>query len=299
MIPSAFDYVVPRSLEEALACLGRCEPGTAALLAGGMSLVPALKLRFARPATLVDVGRIAALRGIEANAGGIRIGALVTHAELLGAARLADRPVFAETARVIADPQVRNRGTFGGSLAYAHPAADWPAVFLALGGEAELFGPRGARTVAAGDFFTGIFGTAIGADEILTGVRFAHAPAHAGAAYSKMRQQASGMALVGVAAQLVLDAAGAIRAASVGVTGVNAVPFRARSLEARLQGGAPDPAALGAACAAGIAEADPLGDRHASVDYRLHLLGVHAGRALASALARARGSAGDGAGDGD
>lgn len=286
MIPAAFDYVVPRSPEEAVELLAEREPGTAAILAGGMSIVPAMKLRLARPATLVDIGRLRELAGISLTADRIRIGALATHAAILGAQELAGQPVFADTASVIADLQVRNRGTLGGSLAYAHPAADWPAVFLALRGEASLLGPQGRRTVPAEDFFTDIFATAIEAGEILTGLVFPRTRERSGAAYSKMRQQASGMALVGVAAQVALDAAGRIIEASIGVTGVNAVPFRARSLEARLRGIAPEPSVLREACAAGIAEAEPLSDQHAASDYRLQLLRVHAERALIRALAR-------------
>lgn len=287
MIPAAFDYIVPRSPEEAVARLAECEPGTAAILAGGMSLVPAMKLRLARPVTLVDIARLRELADIVLTAERLRIGALATHAALLGAPELAEYPVFAETASVVADPQVRNRGTLGGSLAYAHPAADWPAVFLALGGAASLLGPQGRRTVRAEDFFTGIFTTAIGAGEILTDVSFPRARERSGAAYSKMRQQASGMALVGVAVQVVVGASGRIDEASIGVTGVNAVPFRARSLEARLQGAVPEPAVLAKLCEAGVAEAEPLSDQHAAADYRLQLLRVHAERALTRALARA------------
>lgn len=288
MIPAAFEYLRPRSLEEAVACLLEREPGTAAILAGGMSLIPAMKLRLARPATLVDIVRLRGLAGIVCSAEHLRIGALTTHAALGGAPELARYPVFAETAGVVADPQIRHRGTLGGSLAYAHPAADWPAVFLALQGEAQLFGLQGRRSVPAEDFFTDIFETTIGAGEILTEIRFPSVRERSGAAYSRMRLQASGMALVGVAAQLMLDAEGRIDHAFIGVTGVNAVPFRARSLEMRLRGVLPDAAALRDLCATGFPEAEPLSDPHAAADYRLQMLRVHAERALGRAFERAR-----------
>lgn len=285
MIPAAFDYVAPQSLEEALRCLAG-ETGNAVILAGGMSLIPALKLRLATPAVVVDIARLRELAGVARTADRIHIGALTTHEAVLAAPGLAEFPVFAETAGVIGDPQVRNRGTLGGSLAHAHPGADWPAVFLALRGEAALAGPNGRRVVQAEEFFTSVMSTAISAGEILTGISLPRPPARSGAAYSKMRQQASGLALVGVAAHVTLDRDGRIDAATVGVTGVNAVPFRARSLEARLQGTAPRPSELPALCA-DISEAVPMNDAHADAEYRHQLLRVHAGRALALALSRA------------
>ncbi len=290
MIPVAFEYFVPHSVEEAITRLAGCEPGAAAILAGGMSLLPTMKLRIAMPAMLVDIGRLRELAGISHASGRLCIGALTSHAELLSAPELVDFPVFAETACVLGDPQVRNRGTFGGSLVQAHPAADWPAVFLALRGEAHLRGPRGERSVRSEDFFTGMLTTAVAEGEVLTRISFPVKGERSGAAYSKMRQQASGMALAGVAAQVTLDEAGHIEETTVAVTGINGVPFRAGSIEQHLRGAPPLPSALQELCA-DVPEADPVSDPHADAEYRRQLLSVHAARALARALSRAQSAA--------
>lgn len=287
MIPAPFEYRVPRSLGEAIAQLADCAAGEAAILAGGMSLLPMMKLRLATPAMLVDIAHLRELVGVSFTSGRLCIGALTTHAELLRAQELTELPVFGETASVLADPQVRNRGTIGGSLVQAHPAADWPAVFLALRGEVSLQGAEGLRTVGSESFFTGMLSTAVRQGEILTRVTFPVRSGRSGAAYSKMRQQASGMALAGVAAQVALDAAGCIEEATIGVTGINGVPFRARSVEQRLRGLAPPFPSLQELCAE-VPEADPLSDTQADADYRRQLLSIHAARALARALDRAR-----------
>lgn len=283
MIPGAFDYRVPRSLEEAVRLLD--EGSGAMILAGGMSLIPAMKLRLATPAVLIDVGRLSALRGISSASGRLHIGALTTHSALLETPELARLPIFAEAARVIGDPQVRNRGTFGGSLVQAHPAADWPAVLLALRGEVSLVSSRGRRMVESDSFFTSMLTTAVAEDEILIEASFPQGSERTGTAYSSTRQQASGMAIAGVAVQVSLDRSERIEDVSIGVTGVNAVPFRASSLELQLRGRAPRPEELETLCAE-IAEADPLSDAHAAADYRRQLLTVNATRALARALGR-------------
>jgi carbon-monoxide dehydrogenase medium subunit len=252
-----------------------------------MSLIPALKHRLAQPPLLVDLGRIPGLGEVSKSWGKARIGALTPHAALLAHPELAEAPIFAETAAVIGDVQVRNRGTFGGSLAHADPAADWPAVFLALGGEATLVGPKGKRKVAADDFFVGMFRTALAEDEILSEITLPLETKRAGAAYRKLRQPASGFAVAAAAVQLSTDRRGRIDAVRIGVTGVNTVPFRAKSVEARLVGQAPEAPALRGLCAA-IDEADPTGDLHASAEYRRHLAGVFVARAVAGALTRAR-----------
>jgi aerobic carbon-monoxide dehydrogenase medium subunit len=283
LIPAEFAYAAPRSLDEAARLLD--QNAGAKLLAGGMSLIPALKHRLATPGLVVDLVHVPGLGAIEEKGGQVRIGARATHAEVAASPALRAHPVFAETAAVIGDVQVRNRGTFGGSLAHADPAADWPAVFLALEGEATLVGPKGTRTVKASDFFTGMLSTALRHGEILTGV--ALRAERGGAAYTKLRQQASGFAIAGVAARVVCDKQGRIEHAVLGVTGINAVPFRAASVEARLRGQAPDAAALRRLCAA-VEEADPTEDIHASAEYRRHLAGVFAARSVAQALARAK-----------
>jgi carbon-monoxide dehydrogenase medium subunit len=284
MIPAGFDYAAPASLDEALRLLV-ATPG-AKLLAGGMSLIPAMKHRLVQPPLLVDLARIAELDGVSVSGGRARIGARTPHAALLAHPALDAAPIFADTAAVIGDAQVRNRGTFGGSLAHADPAADWPAVLLALGGEARIAGPKGKRSVAADDFFVGMLQSALADDEILTELVLPLETKRAGAAYRKLRQPASGFAVVGAAVQLVADRKGRIDEIRIGVTGVNPVPFRARSVEQRLRGQSPDAAALRALCAQ-IDEADPSGDLHASAEYRRHLAGVFVARAVAQALARA------------
>jgi carbon-monoxide dehydrogenase medium subunit len=284
VIPAEFDYVAPLTLDEATRALAE-SPG-AKVLAGGMSLIPAMKHRLLQPARLVDIARITELDGVDEKRGRVRIGARTLHADLVAHPQLADHPIFGETASVIGDVQVRNRGTIGGSLVHADPAADWPAVFLALDGEATLVGASGKRTVGAEDFFVGMLTSAAGEGDILTGVELHLERGRAGAAYAKLRQRASGFAVVGVAAQVVSDRRGRIDVASIGVTGVNAVPFRAHSLEARLRAAEPG-ADLRTLCS-GAEEADPMEDLHASAEYRRHLLGVFAARAVQRAWERAR-----------
>lgn len=284
MIPAEFDYVAPRSLDEAQRHLAGT-PG-AKVLAGGMSLIPAMKHRLAQPPLVVDLGRIPELEGVEERRGRVRIGARATHAAVGRAPELAGLPVFAEAARVIGDRQVQNRGTVGGSLVHADPAADWPAVFLALDGEARVVGPQGRRKVPAEAFFRGMLTSAVEAHEILTELRLEVGRKRCGAAYQKVRQPASGFAVVGVAAQVRLDRKGRCEAAALGVTGVNPVPFRARSVEARLAGRELDEGAIREACAQ-VEEAEPLDDPYASAEYRGHLLSVHAARALGRAWRRA------------
>lgn len=283
MIPAEFDYVAPASLDEALRRLTGT-PG-AKLLAGGMSLIPALKHRLAQPPLLVDLARVPGLDAIREEGGALRVGARTTHAALLAHPLAAKLAILAEAAAVIGDVQVRSRGTFGGSLVHADPAGDWPAVFLALEGEATLRGPRGERRVAADDFFVSMLTSAAEEDEVLVEAAL---PLRAGrgTAYRKLRQQASGFAIVGVAAAVELDGRGRIARAALGVTGVNPTPFRARSVEARLVGLEPRAEALRPACAA-VEEADPMEDLHAGADYRRHLLSVLAVRATLAACERA------------
>jgi carbon-monoxide dehydrogenase medium subunit len=285
MIPAEFDYAAPRTLGEAARLLA----GTAGakVLSGGMSLIPALKHRLAEAPLLVDIGRVAGLGAISVTGGRIRIGGGATHAAVMSHPELARFDVFAETGAVLADPQVRNRGTFGGSLVHADPAADWPAVFLALGGEATLVSAKGQRVVAADDFFQSLMTSAVAEGEILSELSFPVPGAKTGTAYSKVRQPASGFAIVGVAVCVQAERTGVIDEVRVGVTGVNGVPFRARSLEAKLRGKAVSGPALRAFCSQ-IEEAHPLEDMHASADYRRHLLGVFAARTIERAIARAQ-----------
>jgi len=279
MYPASFDYKRPATIDEAIALL--TEHGDdAKVLAGGHSLIPAMKLRLAQPAVVVDIGRIATLNYIREAGGAIAIGATTTHQEIESSALLREKsPLLAETASHIGDVQVRNRGTIGGSLAHADPAADYPAAILALDAEIDLVGPRGRRTVKAREFFVDLLQTAIGLDEILTEVRV---PLTAKTvAYEKTEQKASGFALAGVA---VVVGADGIR---VGITGVAATAYHAVAVEQALAGQrSPGAAAIAAAAAHAADGVEPLGDIHASPEFRAHLAGVNTRRAIERALAR-------------
>jgi aerobic carbon-monoxide dehydrogenase medium subunit len=279
MYPASFDYKRPATVEEAIALLAR-HGDDAKLLAGGHSVIPAMKLRLARPGVVVDIGRIATLNYIREAGSAIAIGATTTHREIESSTLLqAKSPLLAETASHIGDMQVRNMGTIGGSLAHADPAADYPAAILALDAEIDLAGPRGTRTVKAPAFFVDLLQTAIGPDEILTEIRV---PLTAQTvAYEKTEQKASGFALAGVAAVV---GAEAIR---VGITGVAATAYRAVAVEQALAGQrAPSAAVIAAAAVHAADGVEPLGDIHASPEFRAHLAEVNTRRAIERALAR-------------
>ncbi len=278
MIPAAFKYLRPRTVDEALSLLAQ-HGEDAKLLSGGQSLIPAMKLRLARPATIIDIGRIADLNYVREQPDHLALGAMTTHYAIESSALLAQRcPLLTELAPQIGDVQIRNRGTIGGSLAHADPAADWPAAILALDATLEIVGPNGSRLVPASEFFIDLFQTALQPNEILREIRV---PATSQAvAYVKTAQRASGFAIAGVA--VALDGAEAPR---VGITGVAAKPFRAAAVESGLSGGLTKPRLIAAAhhAADGI---DPLNDIHASAEFRAHLARVNTQRALENALAR-------------
>ena len=279
MYPANFDYKRPATVDEAIALLTK-HGDDAKVLAGGHSLIPAMKLRLARPAVVVDIGRIPNLNYIREAGGGIAIGAMATHQEIESSALLREKsPLLAETASHIGDVQVRNRGTIGGSLAHADPAADYPAAILALDAEIDLIGPRGRRTVKAPAFFVDLLQTAIGPDEILTEIRV---PLTAKTvAYEKTEQKASGFALAGVAAVVGADG---IR---IGITGVAATAYRAVAVEQALAAQrSPGAAAIAAAAAHAADGVEPLGDIHASPAFRAHLVEVNTRRAIERALGR-------------
>ena len=280
MYPAHFDYKRPSTVDEAIALLTR-HGDDAKLLAGGHSLIPAMKLRLAQPKVVVDIGRIANLSYIRAAGSSIAIGAMTTHQEIESSALLRDRsPLLAEVAAHIGDPQVRNKGTIGGSLAHADPAADYPAAILALDAEIDLAGPHGTRTVKAGAFFVDLLQTAIAPDEILIEIRV---PATAKTvAYVKTEQKASGFALAGVAAVIGADGV------RIGVTGVAVKAYRATAVERALAGQKAPPAAAIALAASHAADGvEALRDIHASSEFRAHLAQVNTRRAIERALARA------------
>ena len=286
MIPAQFDYVAPSSLAEAISLLAE-HADDAKILAGGHSLIPAMKLRLAQPQLLIDIGRIKDLAYIREEAGHWRIGAMTTHYELESSARVRELcPLLAECAGSIGDVQVRNRGTIGGSLAHADPAADWPAAILALDAELVVTSASGERTIKATDFFVDLFTTALAPGEILREIRVPQAPPHTGQAYLKLPHPASGFAVVGMACALTRGADGNCQAASVGVTGVAAKAYRARDVEQALVGRALDAQAASAAAAQAANGIEANADLFASADYRRHLAVVYTRRAIEQARAR-------------
>jgi len=283
VIPSAFEYERATSIDDALAKLA-ATGGAGKLIAGGHSLVPLMKLRLNEPTTIIDIARIPGLAGVREDDGVIEIGAGTVHHDVATSAVLRDQcPVVSDTAATIGDPQVRNRGTLGGSLAHADPAADYPAMLLAVDAQIQLQGPAGTRAVAAQDFFQDLFTVDLGADEIITAIRFA--PVRA-AAYAKLYQRASRFAIVGVAAALVV-ADGVISSARIGLTGALSSAVRLPHVEDALVGEAPTAeTASNAAKGAGTSLSDVNADLHASEEYRRAMVSVFTKRAIEGALAR-------------
>jgi len=280
MIPTAFEYQRATSVDDAIAKL----KGGGKILAGGHSLVPLMKLRLSEPGVLIDIARIPGLAGIRESGGKIEIGAATVHHDVATSQLLRDKsPFVAEAASDIGDQQVRNRGTLGGSLAHSDPAADYPAVMLALDADIVVKGPNGARTVKASAFFQGLFTVDLGSDEIITGVQFVPVKT---AAYAKLHQRASHFAIVGVAAALDVKS-GTIQSARVGLTGASTHAMRLSKVEAALAGKPPSKATIDAAAKdAGAEIADINSDIHASADYRRAMIPVFTRRALEAAMAR-------------
>jgi carbon-monoxide dehydrogenase medium subunit len=277
VIPVEFDYTAPASLEEALSALA--EGGEdAKLLAGGHSLVPLMKLRLAAPSLLIDLRRIEGLAGVSRSNGDLRIGALTTHATLERAPELG---LLARTASTIADQQVRNRGTIGGSLAHGDPASDLPAVILAAEGSVTLRGPSGEREVAAADLFQDYLTTAVGPDEVMTEVRI---PALEGYGWGalKFNRRAEDWAMVGVCA-LVKSSEGRCEDVRIGLTHMSSVPLRATAAEAALRGEALSPQSIADAADQAAEGTEPPGDLNATPEYKRHLARVLTRRALEQA----------------
>jgi carbon-monoxide dehydrogenase medium subunit len=287
MTPSTFDYHAPKTLKKAMSLVQEFGDD-AKVLAGGHSLIPLMKLRFAAPSVVIDFGGIVGLKKVTAGNETITIGAMATHYAVESHRLLKSKcPLLPETAAEIGDAQVRNRGTVGGSVAHADPAADWPAPMLALNAQFDIAGPGGERTVAASDFFIDLFITALLPQEVLTHIRIPTPPKRSGGAYVKMRQSASGFALAGVATQVTLDDAGNCASVAVGITGVASAAFRATAVENAMRGQGADAVADAATHAVdGIEEFQE--DYHASGDYRAHLARLFTQRALSQAIARAK-----------
>jgi len=280
MIPHEFEYASPATLQEALHLIA---DGSGKILAGGMSLIPMMKLRLAAPPSVVDLGRVPGLNQISESGGVIHIGAMATHHEIeTSPVTLGRCPLLAETAASIGDTQVRNMGTIGGSIAHADPAADYPAALLALEASVRLVSAKSDRTVAASEFFQDAFTTAIEPGEIVVEVLVPAEDVNEGYKYEKVAHPASGFAVVGVAAR-VKSQVGKISMARIAVTGLGPRAFRDAAAEKLLESGGDV-----AKAAAVVGEGEEANsDLYASGDYRRHLARVHAARALAAAISRA------------
>jgi carbon-monoxide dehydrogenase medium subunit len=282
MIPAPFEYVRPSSVAEAVSALGAAgEDGK--VLAGGQSLIPILRLRMAYPSTVVDVGRIAELRGVRDDGDAILIGAMTTHHDVLHDPLVREHaPLIAQATQTIADPQVRHRGTFGGALAHADPAGDLGAVAVALGCEFRAAGANGERTIPASEFFVDYLTTALGQDEVLTAVRVPKLGAGWSSHYEKFNRVAQAWSIVGVAA-LVRRDDGAIAEARIGLTNMGSTPLRARAVESALAGAAANAEAVGAAAEHAAENTNAPSDLSGAADYREHLARVLTKRAVLAA----------------
>jgi aerobic carbon-monoxide dehydrogenase medium subunit len=288
MIPAQFEYQVPDTLQEALSLLAQ-DPDGSKVLAGGHSLIPAMKLRLAQPQRLIDIARIRDLSYIREEGDQILIGATTTHYQLESSELLRTIcPLLPECAGSIGDVQVRNKGTIGGSLAHSDPSGDWPAAAVALGAEVVLIGPGGERTMKAEEFFVDLLTTALQSGEILREIRIAKPHGRFGHAYQKVAHPASGFAVVGVAANLTLGGDGKCENASLGVTGVASKAYRPRAVESALVGKQLDDQSIAAAASHACDGIDANSDLYASGEYRCHLAVVHTGRAIRTAVGRVK-----------
>ena len=285
MIPAAFDYHAPTTLADALALLGRLGPD-AKLLAGGHSLLPMMKLRFAQPEHLIDLNRIAALRGIREDGGTVVIGAMTVENDLIASPVLRQRvPLLCEAAKLIADPQVRNRGTIGGDIAHGDPGNDHPALSIALDATLVLVGPNGTRSLPADGFFLGTYMTQMAEDEILTEIRVPALADGTGWAYEKLKRKTGDWATAGAAVVMRVKG-GVVESVRIALTNVGPTALRANAAEDALRGKAFDDAAIDAAVAAARAICDPQEDLRGDVDYKTAMAGEMVRRALRKAASR-------------
>jgi carbon-monoxide dehydrogenase medium subunit len=283
MIAQNFDYEAPATLADALQLLSNAD---AKVLAGGMSLIPLMKLRLAAPPQLVDIGRIRDLNYIHDEGGVLRIGATTTHYQIESSPLIRSKcPLLSETADNIGDIQIRNTGTIGGSIAHADPAADYPAALLALEGRVTLVSAKSKREIALSEFFVDTFTTALEPGEIVSEVILPIEDSATGTSYQKLYQPASGFAIVGAAARIRM-AGGKVVMARVGVTGLAGKPYRATAVEKALEGTPGSPADIQKAAALVTEGVDANSDLHASADYRKHMARVYTMRAVAVAASR-------------
>ena len=291
MIPSPFDYVAPTSLDEAIAVLGK-HNGEAKILSGGQSLIPMLKLRLTAPTVLVDINRIEGLDYVEERDGALRIGALAREHDLEASATVrAKYPILFDTARVIADPLVRNTATVCGNVAHGDPGNDHPATMIALGASFTARGPNGTRSIPAREFFKGLFETALAADEIVTEIVIPAPPARSGGAYLKLERKVGDFATAAVAVQITLDARHAVTRAGIALTNVGATPIAATDAESFLAGKTLDDGTIADAARRAAAAADPFEDRRGTPEYKRDIVRVLTARALRLAAQRAQGLA--------
>ena len=286
MYPAAFEYHAPGSVQEALGLLGKLDD--AKILAGGHSLVPMMKLRLAQPKHLIDLRKVPGLSGIKEEGSTIVLGAMTTHWEVESSKLLqAKCAVLSDTAKIIGDPAVRNKGTIGGSLAHADPAADIPATVIALGAELVCQGPKSKRTVKVDEWFQGLMATALGEDELLVEIRVPALTPGTGSAYMKFAHPASRFAIVGAAAVITVDKQGTCTKAGVGITGAGTKAVRAKGVEAGLVGKRLDAATIEAAAQKAAEGVDVQADLQGSVEYKSHLCRVFARRAIEAAAKKA------------
>ena len=289
MIPASFDYHAPGTLPEALALLSKYGDD-AKVLSGGQSLLPLLKLRLGQAGHLIDIGRIPGLEYIREDGGFLRIGGRTRESALEASEVVRTRyPILHDTAKVIADPLVRNLATVGGNLAHADPANDHPATMLALGAEIIAMGTKGERKIPVASFFTGPFSTSLRADEIVTEIRIPAAPARSGGAYLKLERKVGDFATAAVAAYVVLSASGTCDQVGIGLTNVGLTPIKATQAENALKGKKPDAATIKQAAELAAAAAQPSDDLRGPAGYKKDLVRVLTARALRRAVERAEG----------
>jgi len=289
MIPAPFDYHAPTTLSEAVALLGRYRD-EAKVLSGGQSLLPLLKIRLGQAAHLVDIGRIPGLEYIKEEGGYLKIGGRTRESVLERSDLIRSKyPILTDTTAVIADPLVRNMATVGGNLAHGDPANDHPATMLALGALIVATGPKGERTIPAGEFFTGLFTTALALDEILTEIRIPVPPPKSGGAYVKLERKVGDFATAAAAVQITLGRDGTIERAGIALTNAGPTPVKATDAEAYLKGKKPDAAAIAEASRRASQAASPTADRRGSVEYKREMARVLTARALKKAVLKAGG----------
>jgi aerobic carbon-monoxide dehydrogenase medium subunit len=287
MIPPAFEYLRPKTLPEAIAFLQQYGDD-AKILSGGMSLIPMMKFRLARPGYLIDINRISGLSYIKEEAGYLRIGGLTREAELESSALIHSKyPIVLDTARVIADPQVRNMATLAGNLAHGDPANDHPATMLALGAQVVAIGPQGERVLPIESFFVTLFTTALQHDEIVSEIRIPVPPPRSGGAYLKLERKVGDFATAGVAAQVTVDSGGICQKAGIGLTNVGATPVKASKAEESLRGKKLDEVNIVQAAQLAAGEAEPSSDLRGPAEYKRGLVKELTRRALARAYERA------------